>query len=100
MATETQTEVRERKWLTPSKRASGYAEELRSKVHMYGKKKGEPLTDTEITQRRAYLFCQSDHAGSYKYHQAIDSGLSKAEARRLSKIIGKEKKKNGKENKQ
>lgn len=34
----------ERKWLVPSKRAKGYAEERKLKVHKFGKKQGEELS--------------------------------------------------------
>ena len=35
--------VRERKWIKPSKRAAGYAEERKKGVHMRGPKKGQEL---------------------------------------------------------
>ena len=83
---------RERRWFTPNKRAKGYAEERKSKVHMRGQKEGKELTDYEAGLRSGYLQCQSDHAGLYKYKDAISQGKSKSEAKRLSKIIGKSKK--------
>ncbi len=89
------SEKRERRWLTPNKRAKGYAEERKAKVHMRGDKEGEELTDYDKGLRSGYLLCQSDHAGAFKYKDALDRGLSKAEARKLSKQIGKGKKKNG-----
>ena len=36
-----QVEQRERKWLKPTKRAAGYAEERKKGVHMRGPKKGQ-----------------------------------------------------------
>lgn len=86
---------RERKWLTPNRRAEGYAEERKKKIHMRGDKEGEQLSDYDKGLRSGYLLCQSDHAGAFIYHEAINSGKSKKEASRLSKIIGKGKKKNG-----
>lgn len=83
---------RERRWFTPNKRAKSYAEERKSKVHMRGQKEGKELTDYEAGLRSGYLQCQSDHAGLYKYKDAISQGKSKSEAKRLSKIIGKGKK--------
>ena len=80
---------KERKWMTPSKRAKGYAEERRAKVHMRGKDEGNELDDYNKGLRSGYLLCQSDHAGAYKYHEAIKSGKSKEEARRISKQKGK-----------
>ena len=83
---------RERRWFTPNKRAKSYAEERKLKVHMRGQKEGKELTDYEAGLRSGYLQCQSDHAGLYKYKDAISQGKSKSEAKRLSKIIGKGKK--------
>ena len=34
-----------RKWLKPSTRAAGYAEERKSGIHMRGKKKNQPVDD-------------------------------------------------------
>lgn len=80
---------RERRWFTPSKRAKSYAEERKSKVHQRGQKEGKELTDYEAGLRSGYLQCQSDHAGLYKYKDALAQGKSKSEAKKLSKIIGK-----------
>lgn len=80
-----------RRWMTPSKRAKGYADERKSKVHKFGKKMGEELTDYDKGLRSGYLLCQSDHAGAYKYSEAIKSGKSKAEAREISRTKGKKK---------
>lgn len=83
---------RERRWFTPNKRAESYANERKAKVHQHGAKEGKKLTDYEAGMRSGYLQCQSDHAGLYKYKSALDEGKSKAEAKKLSKIIGKWKK--------
>lgn len=82
-------EKRERRWLVPNKRAKSFAEERKNKVHMHGDKDGKELTDFEAGLRSGYLMCQSDHAGLYKYKDALASGKTKAEAKALSKIIGK-----------
>lgn len=68
------------KWSVPSKRAKGYAEERKVKVHKWGQKKGKQLTDYEAGMRSGYLQCQNDHAGMYKYTKALSEGKSKAEA--------------------
>ena len=81
----------ERKWMTPSKRAKGYAEERKAKVHMRGKEEGNELDAYNQGLRSGYLLCQSDHAGAYKYHEAIKAGKSKKEAREISKQKGKKK---------
>lgn len=73
-----------RRWSVPSKRAKGYAEDRRAKVHTYGPKEGKPLTDYEAGMRSGYLQAQSDHAGIYKYKKAINEGKSKQEAREIS----------------
>lgn len=82
---------KERRWLIPNKRAKGYAEERRAKVHQRGQKEGKELTDYEAGLRSGYLQCQSDHAGLYKYKTALNEGKSKAEAKRISRQIGKKK---------
>ena len=79
----------ERKWMTPSRRAKGYAEERKSKVHMRGKDEGKELDPYNQGLRSGYLLCQSDHAGAYKYHEAIKAGKSKEEARKISRKKGK-----------
>ena len=81
----------ERRWLIPNRRAKGYAEERRAKVHQKKKKEGKELTDYEAGLRSGYLQCQSDHAGLYKYKTALNEGKSKAEAKRISRQIGKKK---------
>lgn len=35
----------ERRWMSPNRRAKGYAEERKNKVHMFGDKQGETLDD-------------------------------------------------------
>ncbi len=82
---------KERRWLIPNRRAKGYAEERRAKVHQRGQKEGKELTDYEAGLRSGYLQCQSDHAGLYKYKTALNEGKSKAEAKRISRQIGKKK---------
>ena len=79
---------KERRWTTPSKRAKSYVEERRAKVHMHGQKEGKPLSDYEAGLRSGYLQCQSDHAGLFRYKQAMDAGLSKAEAKKYSREKG------------
>lgn len=78
----------ERRWSVPSKRAKGYAEERKAKVHKWGRKEGKELTDYEAGIRSGYLQCQSDHAGTYKYKKALSEGKSKAEAKKLSRQRG------------
>lgn len=79
----------ERRWSVPSKRAKGYAEERKAKVHKWGQKEGKELTDYEAGIRSGYLQAQSDHAGLYKYKKALDEGKSKAEAKKISRQKGK-----------
>lgn len=78
----------ERKWMKPSDRAKGYADERKLKVHKFGKKKGEELTEYDKGIRFGYLLCQSDHAGMFRYKQAMDAGLSKTEAKKFSREKG------------
>ena len=73
-----------RRWSVPSKRAKGYAEDRKAKVHTYGKKEGQELTDYEAGMRSGYLQCQGDHAGLYKYKKALAEGKSKSEAKKIS----------------
>ena len=82
----------ERRWSVPSKRAKGYAEERKTKVHQHGPKEGKELTDYEAGLRSGYLQCQSDHAGTYKYKKALSEGKTKAEAKRIAKQKGNPKK--------
>lgn len=76
----------ERKWLKPSDRAKGYAEERRLKVHKFGKKKG--LTEYDKGIRSGYLLCQSDHAGMFRYKQAMDATNDKNYAKKFSREKG------------
>ena len=78
-----------RRWAVPSKRAKGYADDRKAKVHTYGPKEGKELTDYEAGMRSGYLQCQSDHAGIYKYKKAIADGKNKSEAKRISQKRGK-----------
>ena len=80
---------KERKWFSPNKRAKQYAEELKAKVHIYGKKEGQPLTDKEACLRMGALQMKNDHIDMYKYTNAIKEGKSKSEAKKISKKIGK-----------
>ena len=79
----------ERRWLKPSKRAKGYAEERKLGVHMRGPKKDEPLDDYNKGLRSGYMLAQSDNAGAYKYRKAKNAGGTKQEAAAYSKIIGR-----------
>ena len=81
---------RERKWLKPSRRAQGYAEERRMGVHMRGPKKGQELDEYNKGLRSGYLLAQSDNAGMHKYKKARDAGAGKEDAQAYSKTIGKE----------
>ena len=49
---------------------------------------GQELTEYEAGMRSGYLQCQSDHAGLFRYKQAMDAGLSKAEAKKFSREKG------------
>lgn len=75
----------ERRWTAPHKRAKGYAEERRARVHKWGQKEGQELTEYEAGMRSGYLQCQNDHGGAFKYGKARDAGFSKREAGTLSK---------------
>lgn len=82
---------RERRWSVPKNRAANYASERKEKVHQHGPKEGKELTDYEAGLRSGYLQAQSDHAGLYKYKKALSEGKSKAEAKKISRTIGKKK---------
>ena len=56
----------------------------KAKVHTYGPKKGQELTDYEAGMRSGYLQCQTDHAGLYKYKKAIAEGHDKKTAAEMS----------------
>ena len=79
----------ERRWMKPSKRAEGYAKDRRAKVHTYGPKEGQELTEYDKGIRSGYLLAQSDHAGMYKYKKARAEGKSKEEAAAISRMKGK-----------
>ena len=85
-----------RRWSVPSKRAKGYAEDRKEKVHTYGPKKGQELTDYEAGMRSGYLQCQTDHAGLYKYKKAIADGHDKKTAAEMSYQKGSAAAKKGK----
>lgn len=89
---------RQRKWIKPSTRAEGYAEERKLGIHMRGDKKDEELDEYNKGLRSGYLLAQSDNAGMYKYKKALNDGKTPAEARKISREIGKPtgKKKNDK----
>ena len=77
-----------RRWSVPNKRAKGYAEERKAKVHQHGPKEGKELTDYEAGLRSGYLQCQSDHAGLFKYKKALGEGKTKAQAKAFSRKRG------------
>ena len=79
----------ERKWLKPSVRAKGYAEERKKGIHERGPKKDQPLDDYNKGLRSGYMLAQSDNAGMHKYKQARNAGATREEATAYSKIIGK-----------
>ena len=76
---------RDGSWSVPSKRAKGYAADRKARVHTYGPKEGKELTDFESGIRSGYLQAQQDHAGMFKYKQALAEGKSKEEAREISR---------------
>ena len=80
-----------RRWFSPQKRAKGYADDLRERVHTYGKKEGQELTDKEACVRIGYLQAQNDNAGMHIYTKALKDGKDVKEARRLSRIKNKKK---------
>ena len=60
-----------RRWAIPSKRAKGYAEERKAKVHKHGPKEGRELTDYEAGIRSGSLQAQGDHAGLVRSDRAL-----------------------------
>ena len=82
-------EPRQRKWLKPTTRAEGYAEERKLGVHMRGDKKDQELDEYNKGLRSGYLLAQSDNAGMYKYKKALEEGKTVAEARKISRQKGK-----------
>ena len=79
----------ERRWSVPSKRAKGYADDRKAKVHTYGPNLGKELSDYQLGMRSGYLQCQSDHAGLFKYKKALDEGKTKTEAKKISRQKGR-----------
>lgn len=63
-------EQKQSRWAVPSKRAKGYAEELKTKKHTRGSKKDKDLTDYEAGLRAGYLQCQNDHSSMFKYKKS------------------------------
>ena len=78
----------QRKWLSPKKRAAGYAEERKKGIHDRGPKKDQPLDDYNKGLRSGYMLAQSDNAGMYRYKQARDAGLTREEAQKFSREKG------------
>ena len=78
-----------RRWFHPQKRATGYAKERKAKVYARGPKKDQPMSEYDLGVRSGYLLARSDEAGMFKYKQALNSGMSKAEARAASRKKGK-----------
>ena len=78
----------ERRWFSPNKRASSYAEERKAKVHKHGDKEGKPLTEYESGLRSGYLQCQSDHAGLFRYKVAMEKYGDKSLAVKYSRQKG------------
>ena len=64
-----------RKWLSPKKRAQGYAEERKKGIHERGPNKDQPLDDYNKGLRSGYMLAQSDNAGLYRYKQAREAGV-------------------------
>lgn len=71
-----------------NKRAESYANERKAKVHQHGQKEGQPLTDYEAGMRSGYLQCQSDHAGLFRYKQAMEATNDKKYAKKFSREKG------------
>ena len=62
-----ESKYKKRRWKVPHKRAKGYAEERKAKVHKWGPKEGKELTDYESGIRSGYLQCQTDHSSLYNF---------------------------------
>ena len=77
-----------RKWLSPKKRAQGYAEERKKGIHERGPNKDQPLDDYNKGLRSGYMLAQSDNAGLYRYKMARDAGLDKEAAQAFSREKG------------
>ena len=78
----------QRKWLSPKKRAAGYAEERKTGIHDRGPKKDQPLDDYNKGLRSGYMLAQSDNAGMYRYKQARNAGFTKEQAQKFSREKG------------
>ena len=87
-AASTSDKYNKRRWTLPSKRAAGYANDRKAKVHTYGPKEGKPLTDFEAGIRSGYLQCQSDHTGIFRLKEAFEHGLPKEKAIEYSRQKG------------
>ena len=79
-----ENKYRDGRWTTPSKRAKGYAEDRKARVHTYGPKLGKQLTDFEAGMRSGYLQCQTDHSGIYKFKTNVPSSRTVSRTRRCS----------------
>lgn len=77
-----------RRWLKPSTRGAGYAEERKLGVHKRGPKKDQPLDDYNKGVRSGYMLAQSDNAGMYRYSQARKAGYTKEQAAEFSRQKG------------
>ena len=80
-----ENKYRDGRWTTPSKRAKGYAEDRKARVHTYGPKLGKQLTDFEAGKRPGEPPCPGDHAGIYKFKKGSAEGKRREEALALSK---------------
>lgn len=79
-----------RKWFHPGERAKMYAKERKAKVYIGNKnKKDQPISEYDLGLRSGYLLARSDEAGMFKYKQAIEYGMTKKEAAKISKQKGK-----------
>ncbi len=77
-----------RRWLKPSTRGAGYAEERKLGVHKRGPKKDQPLDDYNKGVRSGYMLAQSDNAGMYRYSQARKAGYTREQAAEYSRQKG------------
>lgn len=99
-STPKENKYKDGRWSVPGRRAKGYAEERKAKVHKWGQKQGKELTDYEAGLRSGYLQSQNDHAGLFKYSKLRDAGFNKKDAgefarkpwKEVQKIIAKKKK--------
>lgn len=77
-------------WSIPSRRAKGYADDRKAKVHTYGPNQGQQLKENQLSFRSGYLQCQNDHSSYFKYTQAKNAGFSKTECAELARKPWKE----------